>query len=326
VLPDGGRMLSYTDVTDIVRHSDELERLRYALDNVSEGVVLLDADLNAQFLNKKMRNFWGVSDEQAASHPSYASLIAGAPHARDRGMTQDELEAFFAGRVAAVRSGSEPVRDVRTTDGRHIRAHCDMLQNDGRMLTYCDVTDLVRNAEQLERLATIDSMTGLYNRRHFLEQADAEWSRFQRYQRPLSMLMVDIDHFKQVNDRYGHAVGDEVIIAVAQACAGGKRQSDIVGRLGGEEFAVLLPETDPAQAAIVAERLRNTIAAQVMMAHKVHFKVTVSIGIAAASLGMSGIDVLMRAADQALYQAKDQGRNCVVQSSLPPEAPKLAAE
>jgi diguanylate cyclase (GGDEF)-like protein len=169
-------------------------------------------------------------------------------------------------------------------------------------------------------------MTGLYNRRHFLEQADAEWSRFQRYQRPLSMLMVDIDHFKQVNDRYGHAVGDEAIIAVAKACASGKRQSDIVGRLGGEEFAVLLPETDLAQAAIVAERLRNTIAAQVMMAHKVHFKVTVSIGIAAASLSMSGFDVLMRAADQALYQAKDQGRNCVVQFAPPPEAPKLAAE
>jgi PAS domain-containing protein len=188
VLPDGGRMLSYSFVTDIVRHSDELEALRHALDNVSEGVVLLDADLNAQFLNKKMRNFWGVSDEQAASHPPYESLIKNAPHARDRAMTPEQLEAFFAGRVAAVRSGSEPLRDVKTTDGRHIRAHCDVLQNNGRMLTYCDVTDLVRNAEQLERLATIDSMTGLYNRRHFLDQADAEWNRFQRYQRPLSML------------------------------------------------------------------------------------------------------------------------------------------
>ena len=111
VLPDGGRMLSYTTVTDIVRHSDELETLSHALDNVSEGVVLLDADLNAQFLNKKMRTFWGVTDEQAASHPSYASLIANAPHARDRGMTPEELDAFFAGRVAAVRSGSEPLRD-----------------------------------------------------------------------------------------------------------------------------------------------------------------------------------------------------------------------
>jgi diguanylate cyclase (GGDEF)-like protein len=325
VLPDGGRMLSYTTVTDIVRHSDELETLSHALDNVSEGVVLLDADLNAQFLNKKMRTFWGVTDEQAASHPSYASLIANAPHARDRGMTPEELEAFFAGRVAAVRSGSEPLRDVKTTDGRHIRAHCDVIQNNCRMLTYCDVTDLVRNAEQLERLATIDSMTGQFNRRHFLKQADAEWSRFQRYHRPLSMLMVDIDHFKEVNDRYGHAVGDEAIIAVAQACATGKRQSDIVGRLGGEEFAVLLPETDLAQAAIVADRLRSSIAANVLVAHQVQFKVAVSIGIAAASVSMSGIDVLMRSADQALYQAKAQGRNCVVPWSQP-EAPKLAAE
>ncbi len=325
VLPDGGRMLSYTDVTDIIRHSDELETLRYALDNVSEGVVLLDADLNAQFLNKRMRTFWGVSDERAASRPSYASLIANAPHARDRGMTPDELEAFFAGRVAAVRSGSEPLRDLKTTDGRHIRAHCAVLENNGRMLTYCDVTDLVHNAEQLERLATIDSMTGLYNRRHFLDQADAEWNRFQRYQRPLSMLMVDIDHFKQVNDRYGHAVGDETLVAVAQACVSGRRQSDIVGRLGGEEFAILLPETELAQAAVVADRLRETIAAHVMIAHKVQFKVTASIGLAEASVSMSGIDVLMRAADQALYQAKEQGRNCTVSWS-PPEAPKLAAE
>jgi diguanylate cyclase (GGDEF)-like protein len=155
--------------------------------------------------------------------------------------------------------------------------------------------------------------------------ADAEWNRFQRYQRPLSLLMVDIDHFKQVNDRYGHAVGDEAIMAVAQACASGKRQSDIVGRLGGEELAILLPETDLAQATIVAERVRQTIAGQVMMAHKVHFRITASVGMAEASVSMSGIDVLMRAADQALYQAKEQGRNCVVQWSQP-EAPKLAAE
>jgi diguanylate cyclase (GGDEF)-like protein len=325
VLPDGGRMLSYTNVTDIVGHSDELERLRNALDTVSEGVVLLDADLNAQFMNKKMRTFWRVTDEQAASHPPYASLIANGPHARDRGMTEEQLEAFFAGRVAAVRSGNEPLRDLKTTDGRHIRAHCGVLQNGGRMLTYCDVTDLVRNAEQLERFATIDSMTGLFNRRHFLISADAEWNRFQRYHRPLSMLMVDIDHFKQVNDRYGHAIGDETIVAVAGACAKGKRQSDIVGRLGGEEFAVLLPETELAQATVVADRLCKAIAAHVMMAHKVQFKVTASIGIAAASVSMSGLDVLMRAADQALYQAKAQGRNCAVQWS-PPEAPKLAAE
>jgi diguanylate cyclase (GGDEF)-like protein len=324
-LPNGGRMLSYTYVTDIVRHMDELEVLRGALDNVSEGVVLLDSDLNAQFLNRKMRQFWGVTDQQAASHPPYASLIANSPHTSDRGMTPDELSAFYAGRVAAVRAGNEPLRDLQTTDGRHIRAHCTVTKNDGRMLTYCDVTDLVHNARRMEELATIDSMTGLANRRHFLSLAAAEWSRFQRYYRPLSVLMIDVDHFKSVNDRYGHAIGDQALIAVANACMEGKRSSDIVGRLGGEEFAMLLPETDLYQARIVAERIRKGVAASAVTAGGVQFNVTVSIGLAAAAVSMSGFEALLNAADQALYQAKDEGRNRVVAWSPPPAA-KLAAE
>jgi diguanylate cyclase (GGDEF)-like protein len=93
-----------------------------------------------------------------------------------------------------------------------------VLKNDGRMLTYCDVTDLVRNAQQMEELATIDSLTGLANRRHFLALSTAEWSRFQRYYRPLSVLMIDVDHFKSVNDRYGHAIGDQALMAVVNAC------------------------------------------------------------------------------------------------------------
>lgn len=325
VLPDGGRMLSYTTVTDIVRHSDELEALRDALDNVSEGVVLLDADLNARFMNRKMKQVWRVSDQQAATRPAYATLIANAPNANHPGLPPEELAAFFAGRVAAVRGAESTLRDLKTPDGRHIRVHCAVLKNDGRMLTYCDISDLIRNAEQLEKLATTDSMTGLYNRRHFLVSAEAEWGRFQRYHRPLSLLMVDIDHFKAVNDRYGHAVGDEAIISVANACTEGKRGSDIIGRLGGEEFAILLPETDLAQASIVADRLCRRIASHVLVAHKVHFKVTASIGVATASVSMSGLDVLVRAADQALYQAKSEGRNCTVRWS-PPPVPKLAAE
>src|SRR6185369_67413 len=139
--------------------------------------------------------------------------------------------------------------------------------------------------------------------------AEAEWSRFQRYQRPLSILAIDIDHFKSVNDRYGHAAGDEAIVSVADACQQGRRTSDVVGRFGGEEFVMLLPETDRAQAMIVAERLREAVAAHVLHVHKVQFKLTISIGVAQATLSMSGIDALLRAADQALYQAKAEGRN-----------------
>jgi diguanylate cyclase (GGDEF)-like protein len=183
----------------------------------------------------------------------------------------------------------------------------------------------VRHAGQLEKLATTDTMTGLFNRGHFLSLAKAEWSRFQRYCRPLSVLMIDIDHFKTVNDRYGHAVGDEALIAVANACRTGKRDPDIVGRLGGEEFAMLLPETDLPRAQIVADRLVKNVARHRLRAHNVHFTVTVSIGVAAATLSMPGFEALLHAADQALYRAKSKGRNCSVAWSAP-VAPKLAAE
>jgi diguanylate cyclase (GGDEF)-like protein len=325
VLPNGGRMLSYTLVTDIVRHSDELEVLRNALDDMPEGVLLLDANLKVQFLNKKVRKYFSVTVEQLAARPSYGELIANAPHASDHGVPTEKLGEYFAGRIEAVRSANPAIRDAETPDGRRIRVHCAVTPSGGRMMTYCDVTDLIRNAELLEKLATIDSMTGLYNRRHFLALAEAEWSRFQRYQRPLSMLMIDIDHFKSVNDRYGHAVGDQAIISVATACQQGKRGSDVVGRLGGEEFAILLPETDVAQAAVVAERVRESVAGHVLSVHDVQFKLTISVGIAAATASMSGTDALLRAADQALYQAKSGGRNRLAHWS-PPPAPRLAAE
>ena len=209
VLPDSSRMLSYTDVTDIIRHSDELETLRYALDNVWEGVVLLDADLNAQFLNKRNRLSGAVSDERTASRPpAYASLIANAPHARDE-QNDGKLSrrSLPAASPRGAFRGREPLRDLKTADRRHIPRPLAVLENNGRMLTYSrrDRYCAQRRATRKVGEKVVNSMTGLYNRRHFLDQADAEWNRFERYQRPLSMLMVDIDHFKQVNDRYGHA-------------------------------------------------------------------------------------------------------------------------
>jgi diguanylate cyclase (GGDEF)-like protein len=198
------------------------------------------------------------------------------------------------------------------------------MSNGGRMLTYVDITDLTNKANMLERLATTDPLTGLYNRRHLLGSLDAEWSRFQRYYRSVSVLMLDIDHFKSVNDRYGHAVGDEAIKAVAAACLDGKRKSDVVGRFGGEEFAILLPETSLSRARIVAERIRKRVMSSRIVANQVQFGVTVSIGIAEASVSMSGIDALMSAADHALYQAKAEGRNRCVAWSPPPPMNKAA--
>jgi diguanylate cyclase (GGDEF)-like protein len=323
VLPNGGRMLSYTNVTDIVRHSDELEVLRNALDNITDGVLLLDSHLNAQFLNRKVRDYLGLSEAQAATHPSYADVLAASRHTGMQNVPPDQREAFVAARVEAMRKAEVTTRDTQLDDGRHIRMHCTVTPNGGRMLVFCNITDLIHNAELLEKLATTDSMTGLSNRRHFLSMAEAEWVRFRRYQRPLSMLMLDIDHFKSVNDRYGHAIGDDAITAVAHAAQQAKRGPDVVGRLGGEEFAILLPETDAVQAAVVAERIRERVAGQLLSTQNIQFGVTISVGIATASISMSGIDVLLRAADEALYEAKIAGRNRVAQWS-PQTKPKLA--
>jgi diguanylate cyclase (GGDEF)-like protein len=161
------------------------------------------------------------------------------------------------------------------------------------MLTYTPVTDLVRRA-------SIDALSGLFNRRHFLELAEGEWNRFDRYERPLSLMMLDIDLFKSVNDRYGHDVGDQAIAHLAAICRNSKRVPDIVARVGGEEFAMLLPETPLQSAALVAERLRREIAETPLVVAGAPIRLTVSIGVAEADTRMLGIVALMKEADEAL--------------------------
>ncbi len=172
-LPDGSRMLCYMEVTDIVRQSDELKVLRDALENVQDGVLLLDADLNAVFINRRVRQFCEMSEQDTERHPSYASLIVRARRAAEPNVASKDLAGFAAKRVKEVKSGDH-VRELETPDGRRLRAHCTNMVAGGRMVTYYDITDLTRKAEQLERLATTDPLTGLYNRRHFLKALDAE--------------------------------------------------------------------------------------------------------------------------------------------------------
>jgi PAS domain-containing protein len=185
-LPSGGRVLSYTSVTDIVRHADELEVLRAALDNVEQGVILLDGQLHARFMNAAARTLAGISADEAARRPHFSQLVNNRRLTGAFDVPPGDLDAFVARRIALVKAGDRTPSDLRLGDGRIMRAQCALLPDGGRMLTYTDVTDLVRHAEELERLATTDAMTDLHNRRHFLNLAEAEWNRFQRYQRPLT--------------------------------------------------------------------------------------------------------------------------------------------
>jgi len=159
---------------------------------------------------------------------------------------------------------------------------------------------------EAERIARIDILTGIYNRRAFYEMAPKYIAAAKRSNRPLSVVMLDIDHFKSINDTYGHAVGDIVLVSIANMIKHEIRESDIVGRLGGEEFVILLPDSDRDGAFKIVERLRQKV--QSMNFPGYDFNVTSSFGIV-LNTAHESIDRLLKNADSALYDAKNRGRN-----------------
>jgi len=166
--------------------------------------------------------------------------------------------------------------------------------------------------KKLYELATTDGLTGLFNRRHFLEVAENELQRSKRNQFKCTLMMVDIDHFKRVNDSYGHPAGDQVIIKIAEILSDSMRKYDIVGRLGGEEFSMMLMDCDVEQAKEIADRLCSKISNEKIYYSKRTITVSVSIGLSQLEPEDEDIDQASVRADRALYQAKEQGRNQVV--------------
>jgi diguanylate cyclase (GGDEF)-like protein len=180
-----------------------------------------------------------------------------------------------------------------------------------------DAASAIENAKlfgQVQQLAITDEVTGLHNRRHLLELAEREFERARRYGHPLSAIMLDIDHFKQVNDTFGHAVGDEVLRGVAVRCQKNLREIDLLGRYGGEEFLVLLPENDPEGTRNAAERLRLCVADAAMDTSRGPVAVTISLGIAVSSGDCPNLTTLINRADMAMYAAKAAGRDRVAQA------------
>ncbi len=179
--------------------------------------------------------------------------------------------------------------------------------------------DLVAANARLDMLASTDPLTGLLNRRRFMELAAAEQLRAGRHQRPLSLLLIDLDHFKRVNDQHGHRMGDAVLRTAAAILSGAIRGSDLAARFGGEELVLLLPETDLAGAAGMAERLRQAFAATTTSLDGKDVRVTASLGVAAWRGPGESLDALLHRADQALYAAKHAGRDKVmVAAGVPP--------
>ncbi len=165
--------------------------------------------------------------------------------------------------------------------------------------------------ERLRRQAMTDPLTGLFNRRHVFSCIRAELSRYERYGHRFAVILIDADHFKQVNDSHGHIVGDATLSWIADVCRTTVREIDIVGRFGGEEFIILLPHTIAADARAVAERIRHGMHAPIGAAHARAVPVTLSFGVAEIGPGAATFDDLLKAADEALYEAKSAGRDCV---------------
>jgi diguanylate cyclase (GGDEF)-like protein len=207
--------------------------------------------------------------------------------------------------------------EIELKDGRTLERHSTVLRNDdgqylGRVWFFRDITPQKQTEVVLKELAHHDPLTGVTNRRYFFERAYHEFARTRRSSIPLSIAVLDIDHFKQINDQNGHAVGDEVLKSLCNNSKNLLRETDIFARIGGEEFAVLLPDTNLEGAACLANRLRKTIAdSKFPLRSGGEFSCTVSIGVATLQSTDTRIEDCLSRADSAMYRAKQNGRNRV---------------
>lgn len=291
--------------------SESNQRFRSILDNLFAYVALLDTNGVVQEINKAPLERAGYRREEVVGRYFYdvpwwnyddqvrEQLITAINAAKQGNTSRYDITAKMGNDLVPLDFLITPVQD---NSGRIV----------GLLPTAVDITERKRLEEELQRQAHMDYLTGLPNRRSFMDRGEIELARILRYESPLSILMLDIDHFKKINDTYGHQSGDLVLASVASTFQEVLRNVDISGRLGGEEFAVILPETGIEKATEVAERLREIISAdKVTLTDGIEINYTVSIGVATLIEKTSNINMLLNEADKALYKAKQTGRNRV---------------
>ncbi|WP_158219591.1 PAS domain S-box protein [Ideonella sp. A 288] len=303
-----------------LRHSEETFRTLF--ETVAQGVVYQDADGRILSANPAAQRILGLTLDQMQGRRS----IDPQWHAIREDGTPFPGEEHPAMQV--LRTG-QPVRNVvmgvARPDQRQvwILVSAVPLQRNGQLeqvyASFEDITDRVRLESELRLQATTDFLTGAANRRSFMARLEAEFERLRRHADMSSCVMVlDLDHFKLVNDRHGHAVGDAVLRHVVQLMREQTRRLDMVGRCGGEEFAVLLPDTRGDEAMVLAERLRERVQQCPLELGDLRVEVTVSIGISPMSARDASPEAAMLRADQALYEVKHLGRNALHLAPAPP--------
>ncbi|MDX1593638.1 MAG: diguanylate cyclase [Gammaproteobacteria bacterium] len=263
---------------------------------VCEGTVILDC-------NDAAAELYGYPKERLVGNSILQLVEPASVEVMDRQLASARSEPFEAHHLR--RDGTVVPVELRIREIHYRGA-------DALVLAVRDITEHKEMEARLRHLASTDPLTGIANRRYFMERGRAEQARALRYDQPLSVMMLDVDHFKRINDTHGHDVGDQALKALTAECGHALRASDLLGRLGGEEFALLLPSTSREGGAILAERIRGRIEAMRIPLPSGELAFTVSIGICTLD-GDESFDALLNRADKALYAAKHGGRNRVVE-------------
>jgi len=291
--------------------------LAQIFDTVNIGLVTLDKEIKVRYWNRWMASRSGIPADQIIGEPIFdffPHLSTPSFNKNCKAVLSFGNFAFFSQKLHRFLFPFKP----DSSFGYHfdlMQQSCTMgpLRGEdnsitGLFLIVQDVTELATYEQKLIEMNTIDALTGIYNRRFLETRLKEECERHSRYSRSLSVLMIDIDFFKKVNDSHGHQAGDLVLKNVASKAASNIRKTDLLARYGGEEFCCLLPETDCFAAEIVAENLRVHIEVLENHFHHNPIKITISLGI--SSLGPEDSpETLLKRADDALYHAKRNGRN-----------------
>jgi len=300
-----------------------------ALERVGLGIFAVDRDYRIVLWNRFMDEHSGVPAGEAIGR-SFFDCFPDLP----RAWLKRKFDTVFLLHSGSFSSWQHRPWLLPFEHDCPITGSLDLMQQDcsfmplienGEVVAVCvtiaDVTELAvawkeREAalDALRDSSERDALTGLYNRRHIDRRLLAEYNSWTRHHDSFAVLLFDIDHFKRINDTYGHPTGDAVLRKIAATVSPQLRSSDILGRYGGEEFMVVLPHCDEAGAAVVAEKIRHAIEADSLEVSSAQLKVTVSVGGCAAAPGLSGVAALVSEADHALYDAKHAGRNqvCIV--------------
>lgn len=292
-------------------------RLRTVVDNVPGAVMVEASDGTVMLTNQALCDLFGVTE------PAATLIGTRSADLLDNASQVVIDSAAFVSRIRSLRERGQAVygEEIELVGERWLeRDFVPVRSGDtclGFLRLYRDITTRKHHEQALQRLATLDALTGAWNRRAFLERAEHERLRHQRSGHPTMIVMLDIDHFKRINDTWGHAAGDVVLCEFVQRIQAGLRVTDLLGRLGGEEFALLLTDTDAAGADELTERLRAAIANPPMHSGSDAIQVTVSAGIAALQADDHSIEAALARADEALYRAKSAGRNRIAHASCP---------